>query len=83
MEWKEEWLDQYPKAILCPENGLDELLNFLDCPLSNRVKIRTANATERAFRDARRQTLTMSRFTNAKSVDRIIFGITYILNKSW
>jgi putative transposase len=82
-EWKEEWVDQYPKAILCLENDLDELLNFLDCPVPHRIKIRTTNAIERAFREVRRRTRTMSCFTNAKSVNRIIFGVLSHLNKSW
>lgn len=82
-EWKNQWQAQYPKAISCLENDLDELLNFLDCPVSHRVKIRTTNAIERAFREVRRRTRTMSCFTNAKSMDRIIFGVINHLNKSW
>ena len=82
-EWEKKWVDQYPKAIKCIENDLDELLNFMDCPVSHRIKIRTTNAIERAFREVRRRTRTMSCFTNAKSVDRIIFGVMSHLNKSW
>jgi transposase-like protein len=82
-EWKSQWQDQYPKAISCLENDLDELLNFLDCPVSHRVKIRTTNAIERAFREVRRRTRTMNCFTNSKSVDRIIYGVINHLNKSW
>lgn len=82
-EWENNWLGKYPKAIKCLENDLDELLNFLDCPTSHRVKIRTTNAIERAFREVRRRTRTMNCFTNAKSVNRIIFGVMSHLNNSW
>jgi len=82
-EWRGEWQTQYPQAVQCLEADLDELLNFLDCPLSHRVKIRTTNAIERAFREVRRRTRTMSCFTNSKSVDRIIYGVMSHLNKSW
>jgi putative transposase len=82
-DWKSKWLEKYPQAINCLEKDLDEMLNFLDCPVAHRVKIRTTNAIERAFREVRRRTRTMSCFTNAKSVNRIIFGVISHLNKNW
>jgi len=82
-EWENTWSDQYPKAISCLGKDMDEMLNFLDCPSSHRVKIRTTNAIERAFLEVRRRTRTMTCFTNSKSVDRIIFGVISHLNKSW
>jgi putative transposase len=81
--WANQWLAQYPKAVQCLGNDLDELLNFLDCPLSHRVKVRTTNAIERAFREVRRRTRTMSCFNNSKSVDRIIYGVLSHLNNNW
>ena len=82
-DWEKAWIAQYPEAVNCMARDLDELLNFLDCPESHRVKIRTTNAIERAFREVRRRTRTMSCFTNAKSVDRIIYGVFNHLNQSW
>ena len=82
-EWKNKWEEKYPKAIRCLENDIDEMLNFLGCPAEHRIKIRTTNAIERAFREVRRRTRTMSCFTNAKSVNRIIFGVMNHLNESW
>lgn len=81
--WKELWGKEYPEAIKCLEKDLDELLNFLDCPPTHRVKIRTTNVIERSFREVRRRTRTISCFTNAASVDRIIFGVINHLNNSW
>lgn len=82
-EWENSWQDKYPGAVGCLSADLDEMLSFLDCPLSQRVKVRTTNAIERAFREVRRRTRTMSCFTNARSVDRIIYGVITHLNRSW
>lgn len=82
-EWESQWQAQYPRAIKCLGNDLDELLNFLACPVSQRVKIRTTNAIERAFREVRRRTRTISCFNNSRSIDRIIYGVINHLNNSW
>jgi len=81
--WKDKWNIIYPKAVWCLEKDLDEMLNFLDSPPGCRVKVRTTNAIERAFREVRRRTRTMSCFTNGQSVERIIFGVISHLNKNW
>jgi len=82
-KWKMNWVSLYPRAIDCIEKDLDELLNFLDMPPEHRIKVRTTNAIERAFREVRRRIRPMSCFTNAKSVDRIIYGVISHLNQSW
>ena len=82
-EWRDKWQAEYPKAVSCLEKEMEEMLTFLDCPVLHRVKIRTTNAIERAFREVRRRTRTMSCFSNARSVDRIIYGVMNHLNKSW
>ncbi|RLC94570.1 MAG: hypothetical protein DRI39_02410 [Chloroflexi bacterium] len=63
--------------------GLDGLLDFLDCPRMHWRKIRTTNAVERAFREVRQRTKSMSCFQNKASVDRIIYGIVSHLNATW
>jgi len=82
-DWQRQWINQYPKAIKCLEKDIDEMLNFLDCPISHRVKIRTTNAIERTFREVTRRTRTMSCFTNSKSVNRIIYGVMSHMNQNW
>jgi putative transposase len=72
-----------PRAIRCLEKDLDEMLNYFDCPVSHRIKIRTTNIIERSFREVRRRTRTMSCFTNSQSVDRIIYGVMNHLNNNW
>lgn len=82
-DWQGRWWERYPEAIRCLEKDLDELLNFLDCPPAHRIKVRTTNVIERSFREVRRRTRTISCFTNAKSVDRIIYGVIIHLNQTW
>jgi transposase-like protein len=46
--------------------------------------IRTPNILERAFREVRQRTRPMNNlFTNEASSDRIMYGITEMLNKNW
>lgn len=82
-QWAARWRLLAPKAVVCLEADLEELLPFLDCPQAHWRKVRTTNAIERAFREVRRRTRPMSCFQNAASVDRIIYGVINHLNRSW
>jgi transposase-like protein len=44
-----------PKAVKCIEKDLEPLLAFLRCPEEDWRKVRTTNAIERSFREARRR----------------------------
>ena len=81
--WKLRWEKRRPNAVGCVERNLDGLLNFFDVPEAHWKKVRTTNVIERAFREVRRRTPPMSSFTNSQSCDRIIFGVTSHLNRSW
>jgi transposase-like protein len=81
--WKKTWQKIAPQAVHCLEKDLEELLNFLDCPKSHQIKIRTTNAIERAFREVRRRTRVFSCFSNIASSERIIFAIFTHLNNNW
>jgi transposase-like protein len=81
--WAALWRPTAPNAVACVEQDLDELLAFLDCPGEHRVRIRTTNVIERAFREVRRRTRTISCFQNSASVDRITYGIVSHLNATW
>ena len=87
--WKKHWYRLYPKAVMCIEKDLDELLSFLELSLPKkhqkqiRIRIRTTNVIERAFREVRRRTRPMSCFTNQDSVNRIIYAIFNRLNTKW
>lgn len=81
--WEDKWSALYPEAVNCLRKDIDELVNFLDCPPTHRVKIRTTNVIERSLREVRRRTRPMSCFSNSRSVDRVVFGVISHLNRSW
>lgn len=81
--WASEWRSSQPKAVACLETDLDELLNFLTCPKAHWRKVRTTNAIDRPFREARRRTRPMICSQNQASVDRIIYGVIGHLDSSW
>ena len=81
--WKRAWRRHCPKAVACLEQDLEELLSFFDCPVAHRIKVRTTNAIERAFREVRRRTNVFSCFSNPASTERIIDAILTHLNQGW
>lgn len=82
--WKQCWSKRYPKAVQCIENDLDELLNIFYFPKGHRVKIRTTNPIERAFREFKRRTKVMDNYLpSIKSCEKIFFALTEFLNKRW
>lgn len=82
-DWKKAWLPFCPKAVHCLEKDFEQMLTFLACPKSHRIRVRTTNVIERTFREARRRIRVFSCFTNPKSSDRILFAIFDYLNNSW
>jgi putative transposase len=82
-QWKQHWEHRRPRAVACVERDLDSLLHFLEVPRAHWKKVRTTNVIERAFREVRRRTRPMSSFSNPASCDRIVFGVTSHLNRSW
>lgn len=81
--WKKAWQRFCPNAVHCLEKDLDQMLAFLDCPKSHRIRIRTTNVIERTFREARRRIRVFSCFTNIQSSERILFAIFDHLNRRW
>lgn len=81
--WANKWTKIKPEAVRCIERELDELLAFMDCPEKHRIKIRTTNVIERAFREVRRRVRTMNCFRNQESCERIIYCIFNHLNNHW
>ncbi len=81
--WKVRWEPRYPNAVACLARDLEALLVCLDYPVELRVKIRTTNAIERAFREVRRRTRPMSAFTNDASCERIVYALVAHMNAQW
>ena len=73
----------YPKAVACLRDDLDELLTcFRYKSLDERKRLRTTNAIERRFREVRRRTRPMGTFQDKTSMDRILFAVFANENKS-
>jgi putative transposase len=73
----------YPSAVACLRNDLDELLTcFRYKSADKRKAVRTTNAVERRFREVRRRTRPMGTFQDKTSMDRILFAVFIHENKS-
>jgi len=82
-KWGKKWNPIAPKAVRCIEKDIEELLNFYSCPKEIRIKVRTTNLIERAFREVRRRTRPMSCFNNVQSIERIVYAVLSHLNAQW
>lgn len=79
----ERFQSQYPTAVACLRNDLDELLScFCYKSEAQRRAVRTTNAVERRFREVRRRTRPMGTFQDKTSMDRILFAVFTHENKS-
>jgi putative transposase len=72
----DRWATDYPKAVACLRDDLDELLTgWRYKSLALRKAVRTTNAIERRFREVRRRTRPMGVFSDRTSMDRILFAV--------
>ncbi len=79
----DHWEDDYPKAVACLRDDLDELLTcWRYKALDERKKVRTTNAIERRFREVRRRTRPMGVFSDRTSMDRILFAVFHHENQN-
>ena len=79
----ERFQEQYPAAVACLRNDLDDLLTcFRYKTEAKRRAVRTTNAVERRFREVRRRTRPMGTFQDKTSMDRILFAVFIHENKS-
>jgi transposase-like protein len=68
--------DEYPKAVACLRDDLDDLLScFRYRTETERKRVRTTNAIERRFREVRRRTRPMGVFQDRTSMDRILYAV--------
>jgi transposase-like protein len=74
--------DDYPKAVACLRDDLDDLLTCMRYKTEERKRVRTTNAIERRFREVRRRTRPMGVFQDRTSMDRILFAVFTRENKS-
>jgi putative transposase len=82
--WQARCQVEEERAVRCLEKDLFNCLHYFAFDPALWKSIRTTNILERAFREVRRRTRPMNNFfTNEASSDRIMYGITEMLNKSW
>jgi len=77
-EWKKIWQIQAEKAVKCLEEDLPELLTYYDFPQKDWKKIRSTNYLERAFREIRRRTRTITSFPDKNSAQRIMSALAEV-----
>jgi putative transposase len=79
----DHWESDYPKAVACLRDDLDELLTcWRYKSLAERKEVRTTNAIERRFREVRRRTRPMGVFCDRTSMDRILFAVFHHENQN-
>jgi transposase-like protein len=79
----DRWGADYPKAVRCLRDDLDELLTcWRYKSLAERKAVRTTNAIERRFREVRRRTRPMGVFSDRTSMDRILFAVFHHENRN-
>jgi putative transposase len=82
--WQARWQVEEERAVRCLEKDLFNCLQYFAFDPALWKSIRTSNILERAFREVRRRTRPMNNFfTNEASSNRIMYGITEMLNKNW
>ena len=83
-DWEAKWIVEEERAVKCLKKDLFNCLHYYQYDKELWKSIRTTNILERAFREVRRRTRPMNNFfTNEASANRIMYGISQMLNKNW
>ena len=78
----DRWAADYPRAVACLRDDLDELLTGWRYKSLSQRSLRTTNAIERRFREVRRRTRPMGVFSDRTSMDRILFAVFHHENQN-
>lgn len=81
--WSKKWKRKYPRAVRCLHKDIDKLMVHFAYPERQRRTLRTTNPIERLFREVRKRTRPIGSFTNTESLNRIAYGIFWIINRHW
>jgi putative transposase len=82
--WESKWIVEEERAVKCMRKDLFSCLHYFSYDKELWRSIRTTNILERAIREVRRRTRPMNNFfTNEASANRIMYGITDMLNANW
>ena len=79
----DKWSIKEPGAVRNFIRGFEYCLVYLEYPDPIRTMLKTNNPIERYMQELRRRIIPMRSFNNAKSAERIIYGlIAYVLNQT-
>jgi putative transposase len=79
----DKWSIKEPQAVRSFIRGFEYCLVYLEYPDPLRTMLKTNNPIERYLQEIRRRIIPMRSFNNAKSAERITYGlIAYVLNKN-
>jgi len=82
-DWEAKWTVEEERAVKCLKKDLFNCLHYYNFDKELWKSIRTTNILERAFREVRRRTRPMNNFfTNEASANRIMYGISEMLNNN-
>jgi transposase-like protein len=77
-----KWGIKEPRAVRNLVKGFEHCLTYLEYPDPIRTMLKTNNPIERYLQELRRRIIPMRSFNNAKSAERIIYGlVAYVLNQ--
>ena len=73
----DSYAKRFPKAVQCPEDGLEDSPTFYTFPMLDARKISSSNMIERLNREIRRRTSVVGIFPNESSYVRLV--TTYLM----
>lgn len=79
----EEYASQYPSAIKCFQEDLDNCLTYMDFPSGHHKYIRTTNLLERCFEEQKRRTKVIPRFLDETSCLKLIYATLIRVSEKW
>jgi putative transposase len=79
----DQYREQFPAAMKCLEQDLEECLTALKFPFAHRIQIRTTNLLERLFGEGKRRTKIIPRFTSEASGLSLVFAVLVDASEGW
>jgi len=75
--------DEFPSAMECLAEGLEEVLCVLKFPATHRKSIRSTNLLERLLGESKRRTKVIPRFPTEKSCLSLVYAVLIDVSAHW
>jgi len=79
----DQYKDDFPAAMKCLEQDVEECLAALKFPFAHRIQIRTTNLLERLFGEGKRRTKIIPRFSSEASGLSLVFAVLVDASEGW